>query len=443
MAATVFPVLAAALGACTPQQTPQPRLANLSHLNSLYEDIKIDGRPMAIIHIYSEYPDYQWVDDSDEGIACVDDAARAAVVYLRHFELTGDSANLRRCRSLIEFCRYMQADDGLFYNFIFPDHAINRDGPTSRKSLGWWTARGVWALAEGYRIFRDRDPAYAGLLQQHLHKTFGHLDTLLQRHPTIDTIKGFPAPRWLLHNAAGDATSELVLGLAAYYRATAEPRVKAYLEKFGEAFVAMQAGDRNHFPFGAILSWQNVWHGWANGQTQALATIAALLQREDFLAAARREAEFFYPYLQQQGFPREMEFRRDGNRVHAVKIDRFPQIAYALRPMIVGALRVAESTGDPRFAVRAAELAQWFFGENAAGAHMYDPPTGRGFDGILSEKDINRNAGAESTIEALYTMLELEANPVARRKLWERSAARQPPAAAQKHTGRAAPGKML
>ena len=51
---------------------------NLAHLNFLVEDIEIAGQPMAITHIYSEYPHYEWVDASGEGIAAVDDAARAA-----------------------------------------------------------------------------------------------------------------------------------------------------------------------------------------------------------------------------------------------------------------------------------------------------------------------------------------------------------------------------
>ncbi len=230
----------------------------------------------------------------------------------------------------------------------------------------------------------------------------------------------FNVPRWLLYNSAGDATSELVLGLAAYHGATNDPQVKTYLEKFGEAFVAMQLGDENHFPFGVILSWQNIWHGWANGQTQALATITKLVQRDDFLAAAKREAEYFFPYLQKENFPREMQFARDGDQIHATNTERYSQIAYALRPMIVGALRLAESTNNQHFTELAADLAQWFFGKNAAQSQMYDPKTGRGFDGILSEKEINRNAGAESTIEALYSILEVEANPVARQKLYER-----------------------
>jgi hypothetical protein len=62
-------------------------------------------------------------------------------------------------------------------------------------------------------------------------------------------------------------------------------------------------------------------------------------------------------------------------------------------------------------------LTAWFFGNNPAAMQMYDPKTGRGFDGILSATEINRNAGAESTIEALYAILEVEANATARARL--------------------------
>jgi hypothetical protein len=48
---------------------------------------------------------------------------------------------------------------------------------------------------------------------------------------------------------------------------------------------------------------------------------------------------------------------------------------------------------------------------------MYDPATGRCFDGISDSTRINRNSGAESTIEALYTLLEIEQYPLARKYL--------------------------
>src|SRR5207237_1186052 len=129
---------------------------NLSHLNFLVEDVTIAGQPMAITHIYSESPRYEWVDASGEGIAALDDGARAAVVYLTDYERTGDPAPLDKAKRLLNFVMYMQADDGEFYNFITDrSGVINKTGNTSYKSSGWWAARGGWALALGYRVFKS------------------------------------------------------------------------------------------------------------------------------------------------------------------------------------------------------------------------------------------------------------------------------------------------
>src|SRR5439155_24394568 len=61
----------------------------------------------------------------------------------------------------------------------------------------------------------------------------------------------------------------------------------------------------------------------------------------------------------------------------------------------------------------------WFYGNNSAGFPMYDPATGRGYDGLLgpSEFRVNRNSGAESTIEALMALQAINANPLAERYL--------------------------
>ena len=115
---------------------------NLAHLNFLVEDVDIAGQPMAITHIYSEYPNYEWVDASGEGIAAVDDAARAALVYLTDYESTSDPASLDKARRLLNFVLYMQAEDGQFYNVILDrTGTINQTGNTSFKASGWWAAR--------------------------------------------------------------------------------------------------------------------------------------------------------------------------------------------------------------------------------------------------------------------------------------------------------------
>jgi len=45
---------------------------------------------------------------------------------------------------------------------------------------------------------------------------------------------------------------------------------------------------------------------------------------------------------------------------------------------------------------------------------MYDPATGRTFDGINPDGSVNRNSGAESTIHGLLSMLALDAHPAVR-----------------------------
>jgi hypothetical protein len=114
--------------------------------------------------------------------------------------------------------------------------------------------------------------------------------------------------------------------------------------------------------------------------------------------------------------------------LHAMDLDtgaatRFPQIAYAVRGVAVGLVRLFEATGDARYAAMAGLAASWLTGDNAAGVAMYDPTKGYGFDGINSPQSVNYNAGAESTVEALYTILEVERHPEARRWLQARGEA--------------------
>jgi len=73
------------------------------------------------------------------------------------------------------------------------------------------------------------------------------------------------------------------------------------------------------------------------------------------------------------------------------------------------------ATGEPRYAQFAGLAASWFFGNNMAGVPMVDPATGRCFDGIEGPHDwrVNRNAGAESTIEALLALLVVGDEPLA------------------------------
>ena len=69
--------------------------------------------------------------------------------------------------------------------------------------------------------------------------------------------------------------------------------------------------------------------------------------------------------------------------------------------------RAIEVTGDGRWG-RGIELAAgWFAGSNDLGAPMWDPATGRAYDG-LEIGGVNRNQGAESTLALIATRIDLD-----------------------------------
>ena len=384
-------------------------LVNFAHLEHLTEEIDFAGEKAGIVHVYSNYPDYRWVgaeESGPEGIACVDDAARAAVLYLRHFELTNDTRSRQKALLLLRFVVNMQTGDGEFYNFIFSDHSVNASGQTSFKSFGWWGARGLWAMAAGSRVLSGTDSSFAMLLRERVARALPHIERLLKKYGEFQIVNGYRVPLWLLYESGTDVTSELLFGLIEYYRITSDPSIRSMLTTLSEGLMMMQDGDVKHFPFGLHRSWKTEWHMWGNGQTQALASAGKLLRAAGMVHSAELEATGFYSRLLIQGFLKEMDVA--GSRRTA-----FDQIAYGVRPMSVGLIRLYEATGDSTYLAMAGLAASWLFGNNASGIEMYDASTGRCYDGIRDSVTVNKNAGAESTIEALSTLVELEQYPYA------------------------------
>ena len=100
-------------------------------------------------------------------------------------------------------------------------------------------------------------------------------------------------------------------------------------------------------------------------------------------------------------------------------IKEFPQIAYGVRCMAAGLLRLYDATHDIKYAQMAGQTASWLLGNNAAQQIMYDSKTGRCLDGINDATSCNMNSGAESTIEALLTLVEISNNSIAQKTLTE------------------------
>jgi hypothetical protein len=143
-----------------------PTRINSAHLDALYEEVPVENDTVGIIHIYAENPDYQWLGDEDEGIACVDDASRAAVFYLRQYAHSHVPAHLHKARMLIKFLLAMQAPNGYYYNFIWPDGRVHKDGITTKPEPNWWSWRTLWAFGEALNVLDAKDPLVSVIIQQ-------------------------------------------------------------------------------------------------------------------------------------------------------------------------------------------------------------------------------------------------------------------------------------
>jgi len=390
-------------------------MINTSHLDYLYEEINVSGKSMGIIHIYSNHPDYNWIDDADEGIACVDDAARAAQFYMKHFNLTGEKTSYEKVEKLLEFLLFMQSDNGYFHNFIWSDYTINKTFKTSKAEPNWWTWRAIAALVDGYSFLKNRDAAFASIINNSLNKTITSLKSGLPVTKETRIINGLQKPTWLPSETAADQAALLLFGLISYSESTNDSLISDYIKDLCEGIVMMQAGDVETFPFGSFLSWQNLWHAYGNLQSYALLNSFEFCNSNNFKEAALLEINNFYKYLSNNLYLNEFTVSKKLNKYVVDEKNIFSQIAYGIRPMVYACLKAYDVTKDTIYATQAGVIATWLLGNNLAKKLMYNNETGMCYDGIISETNINLNSGAESTIEALLTIISVEQNSISKR----------------------------
>ncbi len=393
-------------------------LVNPNHLDSLYQEIEIDNKVMGIIHIYSEYPEYKWVGDDDEGISCVDDVARAAVFYLQSSERNGEHEYLQKAEKLIEFILFMQNENGYFNNFIYEDYTKNITHKTSVAEPNWWTWRALWALSTSYKYFENRDPEFALRVKNSIERSLKVVMADLPLHNDTISVDGITKPAWLPAQTASDQASVLVMALLNYYSFSKDLPVLEYVNKLCEGIILMQIKENESPANGAFLSWENSWHSYGNLQSYALLKTYEITRNEKYLQAALLEIDNFYKYLLHEEFLSEFKIFLSNEKINVVEKHIYPQIAYQIRPIVWACLKAFEITGDSEYARLTVYASKWFTGANIAKAKMYDPATGICFDGI-NENNVNLNSGAESTIECLLALSAIEFNELTKELLTE------------------------
>jgi hypothetical protein len=284
-----------------------------------------------------------------EGVACVDDAARAIVLLLDLWRDTGDRRLRVWATGLVDFVLHMQRDDGPFHNFIGDwNGTVNTGGPTSYAGSTFWQARAVRALAKAHLALRDERVA-------------------------VPLARGFafatenPAPP--------DVRAIQVLGALDLLRGGLTPVVRETLQRWCDEIAECRTGD-------VLLNSPDETttpHLWGHVQEGALAEAAVVLDRPELLEVARRSAAVLITPQIEAAFP-EATVQPYGVAAAVYVMDRLYQ-----------------ATNEAPYARWRDQARAWFDGRNSAKRPIYDRENGRVLDGI-DDGRLNPHSGAESNI---------------------------------------------
>jgi len=347
-----------------PDQARVPGI--LRHLVELSESFVTPKDEVTYIHVYAQpaaaddqedWRPIRAAESGPEGIACVDDVARAAILALQAYRQLGVPVARDLGRTWLGFLAHMQDADGRFTNFII-DRAgrRNRQGRTSYPGGPWWTARALWALAVGLHVTGDEE----------------YLRMLERAHPTRTTN---------LKVAAIEA-----MALMEWYDCRPADDLQRRILHLCDRLVAAGSDyfrDRKE---------REELYPWGYHQLQAVARAGRIFSRIDYLAACERTLDSAVEPLIVGGFGEIVPWRQA------------PRCVYDVSTLMLGLEELYLATGQRRCRDLALACVEWLYGANPAGEALYDPRTGRCGDGV-SECGVSVNCGAESTIEAGFMEL--------------------------------------
>ena len=331
----------------------------LRQLARLTVPVEAAGERACAIAVYADAADrtFPAAERGFEGVACVDDAARALILLSDVWSATGVSRVRDWALRLLDFLLYMQLEDGRFVNFISDwSGERNEGGVTSFPGGGFWHARGVRALARAAVTF-GADRARRGLERGLAH---------------IRAARDVPA----------DVRSIHVLMAIELARAGEHRELRQELRTWCDEIAACRRD-------GVLFDNpdQSAPHLWGHQQEGVLAEAGAFLGRDDLLRVARQSALTYLAPLIDAGF------------------DEPTVQPYGVASAVYSMERLRALTDEPRFDELWRMARGWFDGRNSARRALYDREEGRVYDGI-DNGVMNVHSGAESNVVGAQALLD-------------------------------------
>jgi hypothetical protein len=330
----------------------------LKQLARLTRPLPAAGPGALALAVYADADDRPVIarESGMEGVACVDDAARALVLLCAVWQATELPWVRTWCDGLLSFLVWMQDDDGKWVNFVTDwDGTRNRGGASSFAGGGFWQARALQAMACAAVVLGDT-----------------RAEAALQRGLTSMRA---PAPP--------DVRALHVMTALELLDAGRVPGMHDHLTGWIDEMLTctrdgmlMNARQENGRP-----------HLWGHVQEAALADAGALLGRDDVIAIAGRSADLVFTDVIESGFAMA--------RVQPYDVSSAIQVMDRLHAV----------TGSAHYADLAVKARGWFDGRNTAGQPVYDAVAGRVADGI-DDGHVSANSGAEANVVAGQALLD-------------------------------------
>jgi len=325
----------------------------LTRLAALARPLELDDQRAFGLAIYADETGEHFGarESGVEGVACIDDAARALVLWSDLWEQTKLPVARDWVEGLLAFCRWMQQDDGRFVNFVLDWTGVrNTDGITSQADgASFWQARGARGMAKVWRVFGD----------ERARADYERAKASFDERPVGSDAR---AVQILAALDAGDSRADIA--------------------RWCDDIASQRRGD-------VLLDAHDATepHLWGHIQEGVLATAGAALDRRDLIDLARRSADAYLVPLVAAGFDLPM-----------VQPYGAASAAFSLG-------RLAEVTGDPRYAAASRDARAWFDGRNPAKRPVYDRAAGRVADGVDGTQ-LNPHSGAESNIAGAQAVID-------------------------------------
>jgi len=288
-----------------------------------------------------------------EGVACVDDAARLAVLLLRAHAAYDLPWALEWARESLAFVLHLQQPDGNFVNFVLDWNGTpNLTGPTSAAGGSPWLARALWALSVGFRVTGD---------ERYRERYYAALDHLAD-------------------SEYADILGQGLISVVEMHRASPDPKLLLLARQLAERVCMCQHNGvlLNH------LDEENP-HLWGYVQPAALCLVAALIGVDAWTPVAVRSVQSSIMPMVRDAF------------------DQPRTLAYEVSSAVWNLDAVHVATGVLQYQTLAHDARAWFHGRNSAAVPVYDTVRGMVFDGIDGRR-VSENSGAESNIEGGFAL---------------------------------------